>query len=70
MEKLIHFMAERCKKYALYQKFLRIKDDKDSIRYKKVSGRICLFPPGLKLGAPKIAIFEINYISFWIILIG
>ncbi len=41
----------------LYPKMLQIKIVEHWIPYKKVSGRICLFSPGMELGAPKIAIF-------------
>ncbi len=59
MAKQIHFRAEHCQKYALRQKFLQIKVVKDSILYKKVSGRICVSPQEWSWKAPKIAIFEI-----------
>ncbi len=45
MANLIHFRAERCKKYALYRKRLQMKVPGHSISYEKVSGRICLSPP-------------------------
>ncbi len=41
----VDFRAERCQKYALCQKFLQIKIVKDSVWYKKVSGRVCLISP-------------------------
>ncbi len=47
----IHFRAEFCQKYAHCQKFLQVKIVKDSIWYKKVSGRICLSLPSLWRGA-------------------
>ncbi len=46
-------MAERCQKYALFQKLFQIKVVKHSIPYQKVSGRICVSPPEGELGASK-----------------
>ncbi len=71
MARQIHFRAEHCQKYALCQKFLQVKIVKDSIWYKKVSGRVCISHPERTQGAPKIVIFEkilncmAKYIHFW-----
>ncbi len=46
MEKWIHFRAERCQKYVLYQKMLEIKIVEHLISYKKVSGAYISISPG------------------------
>ncbi len=53
----IHFRARHCQNYRLYKKTLQIKVVKNEISYKKLSGCISLSPPGVELGAPKIAWF-------------
>ncbi len=57
----IHFKDEYHKKYWLYKKKLQIKIVQNSIfsRKKKLSGRMRLSISGVKVGAPKVAIFEI-----------
>ncbi len=41
----IHFRAEGCQKYWLYQKMIQIKVVENSISCKKLTGRVCLSPP-------------------------
>ncbi len=53
MENRIHFLADRCENYQLYQKIVQIKVVENWILYKKVNERICLPPPGVKLGGSK-----------------
>ncbi len=47
------------KKYTLYQEMLQIKVVKHEICCKKLSGRICISPPGVELVVPNIAKFGI-----------
>ncbi len=53
MRKYIHFPAERCENYQLYQKVVQIKVIKKWISYEKVSVRMCPSPPGGELGGSK-----------------
>ncbi len=46
-------------KWRLYHKMLQIKVVENKIPNKKLIERICLSSPGVKLGALKIAMFEI-----------
>ncbi len=43
------FRVQSCQKYGLYEKMLQIKLAKNSISYKKLSGRTCLSPPRVEL---------------------
>ncbi len=49
----MHFKAERCRNYRLYQKIVQIKIDENEISYKKVSGHVHLPSTGVQLGASK-----------------
>ncbi len=53
MEKYIHFWAEHCRKYALFQKKFQIKVLRHRISNKKVREGICLSSPGVELGTSK-----------------
>ncbi len=57
MGKQIHFRAQHCQKYALYQKMLQIKIVEHYTSYKKVGGRIRLCPPpwGGARGLPRLS---------------
>ncbi len=45
-----------CQRYALHQKKVQIKVVRNWISYKKVSGHICLSPPGVELGVFSISV--------------
>ncbi len=47
----MHFRAERCLNYQLYQEIVQMKVVENEISYKGVSGRAYLPPPGVQLGA-------------------
>ncbi len=59
MENCIYFWAERCRKYALFQKKLQIKIVQHRILDKEVRKGICLSPPGVELGGSKDDMVEI-----------
>ncbi len=59
MENCIHFWAERCRKYSLFQIKLQIKVFRRRISDKKGHEGICLSPPGVKLGGSKDDMVEI-----------
>ncbi len=42
-----------CQRYALFQKLFQTEIVKHSISYRKVSGRVCLSPPGGELQVSK-----------------
>ncbi len=52
-ENCIHFWAERCQKYALFQRKLQIKNFWHSISDKKVCEGMCRSPPIVELGGSK-----------------
>ncbi len=61
----IHYGAQRCQKYALHQKKIRIKVVRNWILYKKVRKHICLLPHEWSGGTPKINTFESYNAQKW-----
>ncbi len=64
MGKWIHFRAQCCQNYWLYQKIIQIKVVENWISYKKVSGDTCLSLPAVELGDSK-DWYVSNIILYW-----